>query len=308
MSKKTTDAYSRSDVLRILGIDAAQLRRWERQGLYESRHDFEFTNLRELRNLQRLYSRVSRHKKSKRIEALLRDLRRRMGVRRPLLDANYVWDAPGVVVEDRDGNWIQPDTQQLVFNYGLIPPVRAKTIEMTPRPPDDEHVQEAETWFQKGLAIEEGGGPLAEAAAAYEQAVEINPRAAGAWVNLGTLYFREGRLEVAEEHYRKALEIAPQYALAHFNLGNICEEKGRLEEAAECYERSLAIHNTYADAHYNLALVYERLREPMRAVRHWRAYLKLDPSSPWAGIARQQLDTLLHVRTGGAARPGSKRA
>ena len=158
MSKKTTDAYSRSDVLRILGIDAAQLRRWERQGLYESRHHFEFTNLRELRNLQRLYSRVSRHKKSKRIEALLRDLRRRMGVRRPLLDANYVWDAPGVVVEDTEGNWIQPDTQQLVFNYGLIPPVRAKTVEMTPRPPDDERVRRPRIGSRRGLRSRKAEG------------------------------------------------------------------------------------------------------------------------------------------------------
>ncbi len=305
MSKKTTDAYTRSDVLRILGIDAAQLRRWERQGLYESRHQFEFTNLRELRTLQRLYSRVSRHKKSKRIEGLLKDLRRRMGVRRPLLDANYVWDAPGVVVEDSDGNWIQPDTQQLVFNYGLIPPVRARTLEMTPRPPDEQYVREAERLFQEGLAIEESGGPAADAAEAYRRAVEVNPRAAGAWVNLGTLRFRDGDLGIAEQYYRKALEISPRYALAHFNLGNICEEQGRLEEAAKCYESSLDIHNTYADAHYNLALVYERLKEPMRAVRHWRAYLKLDPSSPWAGIARQQLDALLHVKTGGARRTES---
>ena len=38
----------------------------------------------------------------------------------------------------------------------------------------------------------------------------------------------------------------------------------------------------------------------MRAVRHWQAYLKLDPASPWAGIARRQLKSLLHVTPGGA--------
>jgi len=30
----------------------------------------------------------------------------------------------------------------------------------------------------------------------------------------------------------------------------------------------------------------------MRAVRHWKAYLKLDSSSSWAGVARKQLEKL----------------
>ena len=129
--------------------------------------------------------------------------------------------------------------------------------------------------------------------------MDLNPEAAGAWVNLGTLHYRSGDLADAEDHYRRAIEIAPTYALAHFNLGNVCEERGRLDEAAECYGRALDLHAGYADAHYNVALIYERLGEPMRAAKHWRSYLKLDPASPWAGIARQQLDALLEVRKGG---------
>ncbi len=31
-------------------------------------------------------------------------------------------------------------------------------------------------------------------------------------------------------------------------------------------------------------------------------YLRLDPTSPWAGIAKQQLDSLLQVKRGGAKR------
>lgn len=300
---KATEAYTRSDVVRILGIDSSQLKRWERQGLYGPLKSFEFTNLRELRNLQKLYARVSRYRRGERVEGLLRDISKRMGVQRPLLDVNYVWDAPGVVVQDSDGLLFQPDTQQLVFSFGPIPPVRAKTISMSPRPVDDEQIRKSEEWFQRGLALEEGGGSPEEAAAAYRSAVDLNPQAAGAWVNLGTLRFRDDELTLAEEHYRRALSIAPDYALAHFNLANICEETARILEAVAHYEEAIRIHPSYSDAHYNLALVYERVKEPMRAVRHWQIYLKLDPGSPWAGIARQQLDLLLQVKKGGANRP-----
>jgi tetratricopeptide (TPR) repeat protein len=160
-------------------------------------------------------------------------------------------------------------------------------------------LRQSEVWFRRGLEIEEAGGTSQEAIEAYKQALAHNPSAAGAWVNIGTLLYRQGKLKDAENCYRTALKISPQYALAHFNLGNVCDELDRLLEAVNHYKLALNLQESYADAHYNLALVYERLGEPMRAARHWRSYLKLDPASPWAGIARQQLSSLLEVTTGG---------
>ncbi len=45
----------------------------------------------------------------------------------------------------------------------------------------------------------------------------------------------------------------------------------------------------YADAHLNLALLYEKLGLRRRAREHWRRYAQLDPSGPWADVARQRL-------------------
>jgi tetratricopeptide (TPR) repeat protein len=58
---------------------------------------------------------------------------------------------------------------------------------------------------------------------------------------------------------------------------------------------ALRLDANYADAHYNVALLYQSSGQLMRAVRHWKAYLKLDPSSTWAAIARQELDKLRHA-------------
>jgi tetratricopeptide (TPR) repeat protein len=181
---------------------------------------------------------------------------------------------------------------------------RVQTLQPAPQVRDPEKLRQAEHWFQQGLDFEERGGASGEAKAAYERAVDLNPEAAGAWVNLGTLHYRGGEVRAAEHYYRRALDVSPDYALAHFNLGNVCEELGRLKEAAECYERSVELQPGYADAHYNLALVYERTGEPMRAAKHWRDYLRLDPASPWAGIARQQLQGLLEVTQGGGGLRG----
>ena len=62
--------------------------------------------------------------------------------------------------------------------------------------------------------------------------------------------------------------------------------------ALEHYREALRIHPNYADAHYNMALLYQSRRDVMGALRHWRAYLKLDPTSTWAQIARRELSKL----------------
>jgi tetratricopeptide (TPR) repeat protein len=67
---------------------------------------------------------------------------------------------------------------------------------------------------------------------------------------------------------------------------------------------AIRLNPSYGDAHYNLALLYQSSGQALRAVRHWRAYLKIDPASPWAAIARQELDKLCRdtILTGSKSR------
>ena len=84
----------------------------------------------------------------------------------------------------------------------------------------------------------------------------------------------------------------PEYALAHFDLANLYDERGDRNKAVEHYQAALRIAPNYADAHYNLALLYQGSNQTMRAVQHWTNYLKLDPASHWANIARRELAKL----------------
>lgn len=293
---KPAEDFSRDEVRRILKIHERSLRSWEDHELVAERLRFGFNDLAILRTLKRLReSRIP----PQRIKVSLVALKERIGVQEPLAELR-LWPQGRQVAVDLPTGKMNALTGQLLLDFDREGPKdeRVQTFAQ-PEPPEATRTADAESWFQRGLEIEEAEGPPDEAAAAYAQAIELNPRAAGAWVNLGTLHYRSGDLADAEDHYRRAIEITPAYALAHFNLGNVCEERGRLEDAAECYERALDLHPGYADAHYNVALVYERLGEPMRAAKHWRSYLKLDPTSPWAGIARQQLDSLVEVKRGG---------
>jgi tetratricopeptide (TPR) repeat protein len=289
-------AYSRDDVRRILKVTDARLRSWERIGLLEPRLEFTFSDLIALKTLQKLReNRIP----PERIRRALSSLSKKLaGVERPLTELKIISDGRRIAVDLGDGK-MEALTGQLLFDFetsSLKPVTEMKRQEKRPAATQE---QESEYWFQVGLQLEENGAPALEALRAYEKSLELNANAAGACVNMGTIHYQTRNLAEAERYYRRAVEVDPEYPLSHFNLANIYDEQGRVEEARAHYLIALRLRPDYADAHYNLAMLYEKTGEPMRAVKHWRQYLKIDPASPWAGIARQQLDSLLRVTLGG---------
>jgi tetratricopeptide (TPR) repeat protein len=295
------EAYPREDVRRILRITETRLRAWERAGFVERRREFSFRDLIALKTLKELRdNRIPPQRIRRALDSLVQKLD---GVQQPLTELKIVSDGRTIAVDLGDGK-MEALTGQLLFDFdtGAL----AQVQELQRREPAgsrEARERESERWFQTGLQLEESGAPPDEVLRAYAASLELNPNAAGACVNMGTVYYQCRNLGEAERCYRRAIEIDPEYPLAHFNLANIYDEQGRLEEARSHYGTALRLRPDYADAHYNLALLCEKTGEPMQAVKHWRAYLKIDPASPWAGIARQQLESLLRVTLGGRRQP-----
>jgi tetratricopeptide (TPR) repeat protein len=129
----------------------------------------------------------------------------------------------------------------------------------------------------------------------YQQVLDLDPDHAAAHINLGTLHYNRQEYALAERHYRSAIAVDPRYALAHFDLGNVLDETGRVADAIQTYTTALQLAPTYADAHYNLALAYEKTKEPRKALKHWRAYVKLDTAGPWAMHARNQIQRIMQA-------------
>ena len=295
-----TESYAREDVRRILKISETRLRSWERIGLVAPRREYGFADLIGLKTLQKLRENRIR---TERIRSALASLSKKLaGVDRPLTELKIVSDGRHIAVDLGEGR-MEALTGQLLFDFETSTLRPVAEIQKREKPSTETDERESERWFQLGLHLEESGAPAEEALRAYSRSLELNPNAAGACVNMGTLHYQCRNLAEAERYYRRSLEIDPHYPLAHFNLGNICDEQGRLEEARAHYVVALRLRPDYADAHYNLALLHEKLGEPMRAVKHWRNYLKIDSASPWAGIARQQLENLLRITPGGRPPP-----
>lgn len=274
----------------MLGISGQQLAGWQRQGFLPATGEFTFSDLIALRTLQKLRE---NHVPARRILEALRSLTEKLShVERPLSELKIVWNGRTIEVQVA-GQKMEALTGQLLFDFETaeLNNVRAFAAPAAKRSAGEPE-REAEHWFQRALVLEEQGAPLGEAIEAYHKAIELNPHAAGALVNLGTVYYHLRRFKEAREYYSRAIAVDPRYPLAHFNLGNLCEECGQVDQAREHYQTALKLDPRYADAHYNLALLSERRGDFLRAARHWQAYLKLDPASQWSAIARRQLDRL----------------
>jgi tetratricopeptide (TPR) repeat protein len=293
-SERENGVYGRSHVCRLLQISGRQLRTWERQQLIPELSEYRFSDLLLLKTIGRL--------RQENIPPLL--LRRTLQALRARLS-----DSPQLFHEARifkEGNTLhvrigkhkmEALSGQLVLDFHE--PGVNKLFQLARSEKQSERVaaevrrkMEADAWFERGLEQERIGGPMERIIEAYEKAIECDPQAAGALVNLGTIYFNGHAWADAEAQYLKALTIDPNYPLAHFNLGNLYDERGDFPNALEHYRAAIRLCPTYADAHYNIALLYQGRSDLLSAVRHWKAYLKLDSASSWSQIARRELAKL----------------
>jgi DNA-binding transcriptional MerR regulator len=285
-------AYRREDVRRIADVTERQLRSWERQGLVEPQEIFGFSDLLALKTLKKLRE---FNITPKQIRHAITSLKTRLeDIHDPLAQLRITAEGRKITVHVA-GHMMEPISGQLLFDFDSKEieklrsfPVKADTA--TPRIEERERI--AEYWFQRGLTLEETGTPVEHAIAAYRKAIESNPNASGALVNLGTIAFRMRKLKEAAEYYARATQADPQYPLAHFNLGNLCDEQGNFEAARQHYLDAIRLNPRYADAYFNLALLCERNNEVLQAIGYWQTYLKLDSTSSWASAARKQLERL----------------
>ena len=287
VSKAPQQDYSRADVRRQFRLTERQLKSWERESLVPPLESYSFSDLIAIRTILELRGKGFR---SRNIAEAVSSLRRKLDdVKQPLSELRILSDGRKIAVQVA-GHKMEALTGQILFDFEAAE--LGGVRDFPERKQGGDLLRESEVWFQQGLDLEETGAPVEKVLEAYQKVVELNPAAAGALVNLGTIHYRQRKFGEAERYYKQAIAADPSYPLAEFNLGNLYDEQGRLPDAFHHYKRTLALNPQYADAHFNLALLCERTGDTLKAVLHWKIYLKLDRTGQWAEIARRQLERL----------------
>jgi protein O-mannosyl-transferase len=81
----------------------------------------------------------------------------------------------------------------------------------------------------------------------FEQALRLNPNQFNAWLGLGLLAEKQGKLEEAISDISRSLELQPT-APAYFELGRALAQAGRVPEALNAYQQALQVSPDFTEA------------------------------------------------------------
>ena len=86
------------------------------------------------------------------------------------------------------------------------------------------------------------GNELADAQAAYQQALRIDPSSGAAITGMATILTRQGKLQEAESLFLQLLPTTPRPARIYFELGRLYEQQGHQDKALATYKLGIKAH------------------------------------------------------------------
>lgn len=147
----------------------------------------------------------------------------------------------------------------------------------------------AERAFAQGVQFQRANR-LNEAAAAYKQALQLDPSYFEASYNLGLVMYEARSYRQSLAAWENALAIRPDSTDARYNFALALKAAGHPRDAANELEKVLASNPNETRAHLVLGNLYsDSLGDPARARAHYVRVLELDPRNPQSSAIRYWL-------------------
>jgi len=151
----------------------------------------------------------------------------------------------------------------------------------------------------------------------FQRAIELDPKLARAYDNLGLCYYYQNQNDLAVANFQKAIELEsglphpspwpylnlgitqqflnqlpaseksirealrldPGFAKAHFQLGTVLEDKGEAEAALAELKEAARLDPAYPEPHMAMARIYHKIGREAAAKEEVKIYLRLHPHS-----------------------------
>jgi len=123
-------------------------------------------------------------------------------------------------------------------------------------------------------------GRLDESIINYSKSLQIDPVNAAAHLNLGSSFAKQGNFEKAVSHFVEVLRIDPNNAKAYKNFGYALMFQGRFDYASTQLLKALQLDPVLEDVHNYLGYVLTRQGRFEEAVRAYNYALEKDPDNP----------------------------
>lgn len=125
----------------------------------------------------------------------------------------------------------------------------------------------------------------------YEEAIRLDPKSAGAYVDRALVLSRIGDLEGAMKDYGQAINVNPKQWQAYFNRAAELRNAGKLREAVDDLNKVVELNPEFAGAYMNRANIYLRQGESDKAIADYDTALLRDPNLADVYVSRANLFT-----------------
>jgi protein O-mannosyl-transferase len=122
----------------------------------------------------------------------------------------------------------------------------------------------------------------------WRTTLERNPACWMAYENLGGVYMKENRADLAVPQFQRALDLNPDDAEAMNELGVATMEQGRTDPAVALFDRALEIAPNSAETHINLGVALLQKGLPEKAANQFQHAAQIEPRN---AKARKDLAT-----------------
>jgi len=92
--------------------------------------------------------------------------------------------------------------------------------------------------------------------------------------NLGTSYFKEGKIKEAFYHFDKAVKIRPNYISLN-SRGELYAINGRYQQAIDDFTLAIKLHPDFAESYYNRGLAYDKIGAADLALEDFNKAIRL---------------------------------
>jgi S1-C subfamily serine protease len=135
---------------------------------------------------------------------------------------------------------------------------------------------EALNLYMKGILARDAQR-VDEAMVSLQQAVKLNPRLTGAYLELADLYYKKHQFDKEAQAYETVLKVNPINVDALYGLAWNKESFGKYQEATTLYLKALALEPEDTDILYQLGLSYLAQNNKSKAMEMSVRLKKLEP-------------------------------
>jgi predicted O-linked N-acetylglucosamine transferase (SPINDLY family) len=121
-------------------------------------------------------------------------------------------------------------------------------------------------------------GKLQEAAALYEEILQVIPNHADSLHLSGLILYRHRQYDKAIERIEKAIRISPNVSMYYSNLSAVYYETRRYEDVISCCKKALEINPSHTDAYGNMGLALKQLGRFEEAISCYDKTLQANPN------------------------------